>query len=269
MRVSTGVGRTAVTGHDQGVARRYARAILEVAREQGGTAPARTAHRARGARAPRRDETPAIRGLLLDRTLTPEARRKAAAAVGQAATLSPVTAKVVEMLAAHDRLALLPALAEAYAAAWNAAQGIVTAEAVSAAPLEPEQLRALSSALGDALGAKVDLRARVDPTVLGGVARERRWPDLRRHRARTALGPAPAPRRRQLAERQEGRGWRFAPKRSHGSSASSSAASPPRSTSPRPAPCSASGTASPASTASSAAWPASSSSCPTASWASP
>ena len=73
------------------------------------------------------------------------------------------------MLAAHDRLALLPALAEEYAAAWNAAQGIVTAEAVSAAPLEPEQLNALSGALRDALGATVDLRARVDPAVLGGV----------------------------------------------------------------------------------------------------
>jgi F-type H+-transporting ATPase subunit delta len=40
---------------------------------------------------------------------------------------------------------------------------------VSAAPLEPEQLTALSSALGVALGAPVDLRARVDPAVLGGV----------------------------------------------------------------------------------------------------
>ena len=168
MRVSTGVGRTAVTGSEQGAARRYARAILEVAREKGGTAPETTRDELEAlARLVETNES--VRGLLLSRALSPDARRKAASAVGQAATLSPVTVKVVEMLAAHDRLALLPALAEAYAAAWNAAQGIVTAEAVSAAPLEPEQTAALSSALRDALGAKVDLRARVDPAVLGGV----------------------------------------------------------------------------------------------------
>jgi F-type H+-transporting ATPase subunit delta len=168
VRVSTGVGRAAVTGHDQGVARRWARAILEVAREQGGTVPESTRTELE-ALAHLLDTDAGIRGALLDRALTPEARRKAAAAVGQAAQLSPVTAKVVEMLAAHDRLELLAALAEAYAAAWNAAQGIVTAEAVSAAPLDPEQTRALSSALGETLGARVNLRARVDPTVLGGV----------------------------------------------------------------------------------------------------
>lgn len=158
----------AVTGQEQAVARRYAKAALEVARSQGGTAPETTRAEFEAlARLVEQDAT--IRGALLGRGLSPEARRRAASAVATAAKLLPLTARLLEMLAAHDRLALLPALAVAYAAAWNTAQGIVTAEAVSATPLEPEQHQALARALGGALGAKVDLRARVDPAVLGGV----------------------------------------------------------------------------------------------------
>lgn len=158
----------AVTGQEHGVARRYAKAILEVARGQGETAPETTRSELE-ALAHLLESDAAIQGALLGRALPPEARRRVASAVGEAAKLSPLTRRLVEMLAAHDRLALVPALAEAYAAAWNAAQGIVTAEAVSASPLDPEQLGALSGALRDALGAKVDLRARVDAAVLGGV----------------------------------------------------------------------------------------------------
>jgi F-type H+-transporting ATPase subunit delta len=168
VRVSPGVGRPAVTGNDQAVARRYARAVLDVARGQGGEV-SETTRTELDALARLVDTDDVVRGALVSRALTPEARRRAAAAVAQAAKLSPLTARTVEMLAAHDRLALLPALAEAYTAAWNAAQGIVTAEAVSAAPLEPFQLEALTSALRDALGAKVHLRSRVEPAVLGGV----------------------------------------------------------------------------------------------------
>jgi F-type H+-transporting ATPase subunit delta len=158
----------AVTGQEQGVARRYAKSALEVARGQGGTAPETTRTELEAlARLVEQDAT--IRGALLGRGLSPEARRRAASAVATAAKLQPLTARLLEMLAAHDRLALLPALAVAYAAAWNTAQGVVTAEAVSATPLEPEQHQALASALAGALGAKVDLRARVDPAVLGGV----------------------------------------------------------------------------------------------------
>jgi F-type H+-transporting ATPase subunit delta len=157
-----------VTGRDLGLARRYARAALEVARGQGGAAPETTRRELEGlARLLEQDET--VRRLLLAHGLPPEARRRAAAAVAAAASLQPLAARLVEMLAAHDRLALLPALAACYGEAWNAAQGIVTAEAVSAAPLDPGQQQALAAALAAALGAKVDLRARVDPAVLGGV----------------------------------------------------------------------------------------------------
>jgi F-type H+-transporting ATPase subunit delta len=164
----TGAGGEAVTGPGQGVARRYARAALEIARGLGGAVPEVTREQLEAlARLLEQDDT--IRGALVSAARPPEARRRAAAAVASAARLEPLPARLVELLADHDRLALLPAVAAEYAAAWNAAQGIVTAEAVSAAPLEPAQREALAEALARALGARVDLRARVDPAVLGGV----------------------------------------------------------------------------------------------------
>jgi F-type H+-transporting ATPase subunit delta len=168
VRFTTGVGRMALTTHERSAARRYARAILEVARGQGGTvAEATQAEIEALARLLAADA--GVREAFLDRALPAEARRRAAAAIASTAKLTPLTAKVLEMLAAHDRLALLPALAEAYRAALNAARGVVTAEAVSAHPLDPEQEKALAASLGRALGAPVDLRTRVDAAVLGGV----------------------------------------------------------------------------------------------------
>jgi F-type H+-transporting ATPase subunit delta len=157
-----------VTRQDLGAARLYARAALQIALGLGATVPetTRTELEALAQLFATDDE---VRGTLLNRALPPEARRHAASAAAEAAQLSPLTRRLLELLAAHDRLSLVPALAEAFGAAWNEAQGIVTAEAVSAVPLEPDERVALSGALGAALGATVDLRSRVDPTVLGGV----------------------------------------------------------------------------------------------------
>jgi F-type H+-transporting ATPase subunit delta len=157
-----------VTRQDLGDARRCAKAALQVAVGLGATVP-ETTRAELEALAHLFATDDEVRGTLLNRALPPEARRHAASAAAEAAQLSPLTRRLLELLAAHDRLALVPALAEAFGAAWNAAQGVVTAEAVSAFPLAPDEQRALSAALGAALGARVDLRSRVDPTVLGGV----------------------------------------------------------------------------------------------------
>jgi F-type H+-transporting ATPase subunit delta len=157
-----------VSARDAVAVRRYARGLLEVAREQGeAVAETTRAELDALARVVERDE--GVRHILFGRPHGPEARRRAAAAVAAAARLQPLTARVVELLAAHDRLALVPSLAAAYGAAWNAARGIVDAEAVSAAPLEAEDERKLTAALERAFGARVALRVRVDPAVLGGL----------------------------------------------------------------------------------------------------
>jgi F-type H+-transporting ATPase subunit delta len=82
--------------------------------------------------------------------------------------VSPLVKRLIELLSTRDRLALLAAVAEAYAQLANAALGVVAAEAVSAVPLAAEQKQALESALkGDA--ASVELVERVDPALVGGL----------------------------------------------------------------------------------------------------
>jgi F-type H+-transporting ATPase subunit delta len=94
-----------------------------------------------------------------------EAKKRLLAAGAERAGASALLRRLLELLAERDRAALLDDVVEAYAGLANAAQGIVTAEAVSAVALPDAQRRALAAALGDA----VELRTRVEPQVLGGL----------------------------------------------------------------------------------------------------
>ena len=182
-----------------------------------------------------------LRRALLDPALGADARRRVLARpLRHTPAPRRCCAGCSSSLASHDRVSLLPALAEAYEEArQRRARAVVTAEAVTATPLDRGPAHGARAAplrrpLGKLRGAARPRR----PGRARGRPREGRWPDLRRHRARAARGAAPAPRLGD-ASRETGRtGWRFAPKRSPGSSASSSGASPPASTSPRSAPCS-------------------------------
>jgi F-type H+-transporting ATPase subunit delta len=51
----------------------------------------------------------------------------------------------------------------------NARQGIVTATATSAVPLEPAEVRELTARLEQLTGGSIELSQRVDPALLGGV----------------------------------------------------------------------------------------------------
>ena len=77
--------------------------------------------------------------------------------------------RLLELLLARDRIALLPAIAEAYAERVNARRGIVSAEVVSAVPLGAAQRTALVKALRRVSGLEVDIVTREDPELLGGV----------------------------------------------------------------------------------------------------
>lgn len=160
--------RSPVSDRDATAARRYARAALELARGLGGAAPATTGEELRAVAALLSTE-PTVRELLLHRGLSAEERRRQAGALATQAKLQPLTGRLLELMAAQDHLALVPALAAAYEEEWNEAQGILTAEAVSAAPLEAPQASAIERALAGALGTKVALKTRVDPAALGGV----------------------------------------------------------------------------------------------------
>jgi F-type H+-transporting ATPase subunit delta len=153
-----------MTGGPRALARRYARALLDV-----GGRPGREAALAL------RDELRSFAAIVsghaeLRRALEhpgvgADERRRVLAAVADAAGASALLRRLVDLLAARDRLSLLPDVAEAYAEAANAAHGVVSAEVGSAVALAEPQERALAGALGEA----VELRAHVEPELLGGL----------------------------------------------------------------------------------------------------
>jgi len=153
-----------VSGAPRALARRYARALLDVAAAQG-----------RDATLALRDELRAFSGLVSEHAelqrvlrhpgLGGERRRRLLVAVAETAGATALVRRLVDLLAVRDRVALLPDVADAYAKAANAAHGVVSAEAVSAVPLGAAQRQALAAALGET----VELRTRVEPEIGGGV----------------------------------------------------------------------------------------------------
>jgi F-type H+-transporting ATPase subunit delta len=149
-----------------GTARRYARALLDVAREKG---------EAEGLRTELQDMAGALAGhkdlaaLLANPAVSAERKRKLVAAVASRAKASDLLTRLLALMGERDRLELLPMVAAAYARMWNAHRGVVAAEAVSATPLDETQTRAVAKALGAATGREIDLTSRVDPRLLGGM----------------------------------------------------------------------------------------------------
>lgn len=147
-------------------ARRYARALLEVSFSSAEGDPA----------ALRRDLEQASHLLDSRRDLS---EALASPAVPAAAKRGLVEAlwrerpallrRLLTLLVERGRLALLPAIAATYGELWNAARGVLPAQAVSAVPLSPEQLQAVERALGKVARRDVELAASVDPAVMGGL----------------------------------------------------------------------------------------------------
>jgi F-type H+-transporting ATPase subunit delta len=146
-------------------ARRYGRALLDVALEKGDTGL-------------RQDldavgrlyvEHAELRTLLLHPTVPTEKKTAVVAAVLPGRP-SDLLQRLITLLAERDRIELLPLIAKAYVRLWNARKGIVEAEAVSARELDDSEARAVSAAAARAMGGKqIELRRRVDPGLMGGL----------------------------------------------------------------------------------------------------
>ena len=168
MRVSAAHRGATVKDQPRALARRYARAALDVAAEQGSPAAAALAGEL-SALAALLENNDELRRVLPNPGLGSDARRRVLASIVAQAGGSTLLARLVDLLARNDRVGLLPALAEEYADALNRREGRVSAQSVSAVPLAEAQRAALAQALGSAVGRNVELEARVDPAVLGGV----------------------------------------------------------------------------------------------------
>lgn len=150
----------------RGAARRYARALLDVALGQGGAEAVQSELRDLVVLLAEHSE---LAGALAHPALAIERKQAVARDVLARLGTGELTTRLIDLLLTRGRLDLLPDIEEAFTAGWNTHRGVLTAEAVTASALTEAQEQKLSAALAGASGRGIELRTAVDPKVLGGV----------------------------------------------------------------------------------------------------
>jgi F-type H+-transporting ATPase subunit delta len=148
------------------LAKRYARALLEIAREDGALeALGEELNRTVAA-----FEEPRLRPLVLNPVIDAGARLQTAKAVAAALRVSKTVENLVGLLAERDRLGILPDVARWYEALVDADLGRARATIRSAAPLGAGERTELIELARRITGRREVIAAtEVDPELLGGV----------------------------------------------------------------------------------------------------
>jgi F-type H+-transporting ATPase subunit delta len=118
-----------------------------------------------GAMGESEDMTRLVRSPVLGR----EEQWKAMSALLDKMGANDLTKKFLGVITANRRLFVLPGIIRSFLAELASRRGEVTADVVSAHPLNDSQIKALEASLKKALGGKVAIAPRVDPTILGGL----------------------------------------------------------------------------------------------------
>ena len=156
-------GRTAPA---TGVASRYAAALFELAKEAGRADAVEAELKIlQGAVAASDDLGAFLKSPVYDR----EAQTKVAAALAEKAGFDALTANFLRLVAQNRRLFALPDIIGAFLELAAADRGEIAAEAIAAAPMNEEQVKALRHEIEAKMGKAVNLETRVDPDLLGGL----------------------------------------------------------------------------------------------------
>jgi F-type H+-transporting ATPase subunit delta len=98
-----------------------------------------------------------------------DAQVRAMTAIAEKAEFNELTVKFVGLLARNRRLMALDRVVGAFLSALAVHRGEVTAEVTSASTMKPANIAAVTKALSDALGSKVTLEHKIDPSLIGGM----------------------------------------------------------------------------------------------------
>jgi len=148
------------------VARRYARALFELASEQKSVEPVAAALRTVAAAL---EASPDLRAVFENPRYLQEQKKAVARALAEKIAAPPALANALLLLADRRRLAHLGAIADAFDALAEEAAGRLRAEIVSAGPLPESYYTALQKTLSEVTGRQVKLVRRQDPSLIGGV----------------------------------------------------------------------------------------------------
>ncbi len=150
-------------------ARRYAQALLAIARPRGDATLAAGQTRLRLMA----DviESPPLAQLLHNPAIADERKRTLvrAALAETVPGLDPELLNLADLLVTRQRAPLMPAIAEQFAAMVNELRGIEDAEVTTAVPLSEDQQRRLEAELSRVTRRRIMLKTRVDPEILGGM----------------------------------------------------------------------------------------------------
>ncbi len=104
----------------------------------------------------------------LDNPAVDTERRAAALANGIGSSISKPVLNLLTMMLRRGRIEDLPRVAAEFQRLDDQLNGVTTAHATSAAPLEPSEVSALTARLEQMTGGRVELDVTVDPSLLGG-----------------------------------------------------------------------------------------------------
>lgn len=149
-----------------GLAERYAAALYELADE--GKALDRVASDLRSL-AKALDESADLTRLIRSPVLGRQEQGRAVKAILDQMGADPLTQKFLGLVAQNRRLFALPAMIKAYLTELARRRGEIAADVTSAQPLSAAQAEAVTAALRQAVGSKVSVETRVDPSLLGGM----------------------------------------------------------------------------------------------------
>lgn len=152
------------------LANQYAKALLEVAQAEGGTAAAEAALEQTARFAALFQESRDLRAVLLSPAVGHDLKMRVIARLCEAVGAGRVVRNFLNVVMKKRRLALLDEICARYQALLDEAEGIVRAEVRSAAPVSGAQRAALEEALHRVTGAQVRCGYSVDPALIGGVA---------------------------------------------------------------------------------------------------
>lgn len=148
------------------LARRYARALLDLASEQ------RMVERVAkdlSELSAMWDESPELREVFLNPKFGADVRKAALSEIVARAGVSPLVRNAVLYLADKNRVAALPHVARTFAELSEQASGTLRAEVTSAAPLAESYYLQLQRALEQATGKRVAVERKTDPSLIAGV----------------------------------------------------------------------------------------------------
>ena len=149
---------------EEQVARVYAQALFDAAREAGAVEQVRRELSdfvaALAASAP-------LRKVLADPQIETRAKTRVLAEVTRGG--QQLLANTLQLMLDRGRFAAVPELNQAYDALAIVEEGVVEVEVISAAELSPETEKKIAARVQEATGRRVEMARRVDPDILGGL----------------------------------------------------------------------------------------------------